>query len=114
MEQPCTSDQIINTTNDDIGDDYPWANSPSILMCHEKFNDSSDVHEISCEISQNDTDECVDVTTWTTEIPVFDFDYASEGLKVEIPDNAQPLDIFKLIFSNDLLEFVVSKKCLRK
>ncbi|CAG4995444.1 unnamed protein product [Parnassius apollo] len=57
VEQPCTSDQIINTTNDDIGDDNARANSPSILMCHEQFDDASDVHEISCENSQNDTDE---------------------------------------------------------
>ncbi|XP_045446618.1 piggyBac transposable element-derived protein 4-like [Melitaea cinxia] len=106
LEQPCTSDQIINTTKDDIGDDNARANSPSILMCHERFDDASDIHEISCENSQNDTDEWVDVTA---EIPLFHFDYASEGLKVEIPNNAQPLDIFKLIFSNDLLDFVVSR-----
>lgn len=46
----------------------------------------------------------------TTEpIPEFDFDFASQGLRVELADNTNPLDMFKLMFSEELIDYLVAR-----
>lgn len=46
----------------------------------------------------------------TTEpIPEFDFNYAIQGLRVELHDDSTPLDIFKLMFSEELIDYLVAR-----
>ncbi|XP_053612009.1 uncharacterized protein LOC128680742 [Plodia interpunctella] len=48
--------------------------------------------------------------TCTTElIPEFGFDNNTQGLRIDINENATPLDIFRRVFSQELLEYLVAR-----
>lgn len=45
----------------------------------------------------------------TKSIPDFQFDFSSQGLNVELGENTSPLDMFRLAFSEELLDLLISK-----
>lgn len=97
---------VATSANIEIVDVPQRPQSPSLLDAITQENTPEVASNVPPLQNQNNNDE-----SWTAtirDIPEFDFNSSGAGPKITLNDNTTPYDLFRQVFPDDLLEYVVT------
>ncbi|XP_067614902.1 piggyBac transposable element-derived protein 4-like isoform X2 [Eurosta solidaginis] len=103
MENSSSSDDDVDSDEESacIGSDGE-ANDSGSDDVEADENIDSETDDVEADENDKDWHDTV------SDIPNFNFDSTSSGIKIEISDTSSPIDVFNKVFNNNIMELLIS------